>query len=182
MKRLGVIEECPREVDFLNPLLPIKKSNGKWRICLDSRRLNQCTKKDDFPFPNMMGILQRIQKSKYFTVIDLSESYYQVGLEDSSKDKTAFRTNKGLFRFVVMPFGLTNVPATMARLMVKVIGYDLEPWVYVYLDDIIILANTFDEHLELIRIVAGRLTRAGLTINLSKSKFCQTSIHDLGYV
>lgn len=81
MKSLGLIEECPGAVDFLNPLLPIKKANGKWQICLDSRRLNQCTKRDEFPFPNMMGILQRIQKSKYFTVIDLSESYYQVPLE-----------------------------------------------------------------------------------------------------
>lgn len=182
MKSLGVIEECPGPVDFLNPLLPIKKSNGKWRICLDSRRLNQSTKKDDFPFPNMMGILQRIQRSKYFTVIDLSESYYQVPLEDQAKDKTAFRTNKGLFRFVVMPFGLTNAPATMARLMSTVLGHDLEPKVYVYLDDIIIMSNSLEEHLELIRIVAERLQRAGLTINLTKSKFCQTKIKYLGYV
>lgn len=182
MKKLGVIEECPGPIDFLNPLLPIKKSNGKWRICLDSRCLNQCTKKDDFPFPNMMGILQRIQRSKYFTVIDLSESYYQVALDNHAKDKTAFKTNKGLFRFVVMPFGLTNAPATMARLMTHVLGHDLEPKVYVYLDDIIIMSNSLEEHLELIRIVADRLRLAGLTINLTKSKFCQTKITYLGYV
>lgn len=96
MRRLGAIEPCQKAVDFLNPLLPIKKPNGKWRICLDSRRLNQCTKKDEFPFPNMMGILQRIPKAKYFSVIDLSESYYQVPLDEEAKNKTAFRTNKGL--------------------------------------------------------------------------------------
>lgn len=182
MQRLGVVEECKGVVDFLNPILPIKKANGKWRICLDSRRLNQSTKKDDYPFPNMMGILQRIQRSKYFSVIDLSESYYQVPLEESAKDKTAFRTNKGLFRFTVMPFGLTNAPATMARLMARIIGHDLEPWVYVYLDDIIIMSNSFEEHLRLIRIVAERLLHAGLTINLGKSKFCQTKIKYLGYI
>lgn len=182
MEKLGVIEECHGPVDFLNPLLPIKKANGKWRICLDSRRLNQCTKKDDFPFPNMMGILQRIPKSKYFSVIDLSESYYQVPLEASAKDKTAFRTNKGLYRYTVMPFGLTNAPATMARLMTRVLGHDLEPYVYVYLDDIIIVSNSIDEHIRLIQIVAERLRRAGLTINLQKSKFCQKKIKYLGYV
>lgn len=182
MKRLGAIEECHKAVDFLNPLLPVKKANGKWRICLDSRRLNQCTKKDEFPFPNMMGILQRIQKSKYFSVIDLSESYYQVPLEEEAKNKTAFRTNKGLYRFVVMPFGLTNAPATMARLMSQVLGHDLEPHVHVYLDDIIIVSNSFEEHLRLIRIVAQRLQAAGLTINIQKSKFCQTKIRYLGYV
>lgn len=182
MKDLGVIEECDGPVDFLNPLLPIKKANGKWRICLDSRRLNQCTKKDDFPFPNMMGIIQRLPKSKFFSVIDLSESYYQVPLELSARDKTAFRTNKGLFRFVVMPFGLTNAPATMARLMSRVLSHDLEPYVYVYLDDIIIVSNSLDEHIRLIKIVADRLKNAGLTINLQKSKFCQKAIKYLGYV
>lgn len=182
MRDLGVIEECHGPVDFLNPLLPIKKPNGKWRICLDSRRLNECTKKDDFPFPNMMGIIQRLPKSKFFSVIDLSESYYQVPLEDSAKDKTAFRTNKGLFRFVVMPFGLTNAPATMARLMSRVLGHDLEPYVYVYLDDIIIVSNSLEEHIRLIQLVAERLGRAGLTINLQKSKFCQKKITYLGYV
>lgn len=157
MQKLGVVEECSGPVEFLNPLLPIKKANGKWRICLDSRQLNSCTKRDDFPFPNMTGILQRIQKSRYFSVIDLSESYYQVSLTNSAKDKTAFRTNKGLFRFVVMPFGLTNAPATMARLMTKVLGHDLEPFVYVYLDDIIITSLSFEHHCELIRKVAERL-------------------------
>lgn len=182
MLRLGVIEECSGPVDFLNPLLPIKKANGKWRICLDSRRLNSCTKRDDFPFPNMLGILQRIRKSRYFTVIDLSESYYQVGLAPEAKDKTAFRTNKGLFRFVVMPFGLTNAPASMARLMSKVLGHDLEPFVYVYLDDIIITSDSFEQHCELIGGVAERLRKAGLTINVQKSKFCQRQIRYLGYV
>lgn len=182
MKNLGVIEECPQAVDFLNPLLPIKKANGKWRICLDSRRLNQYTKRDEFPFPNMMGIVQRIPQSKFFTVIDLSESYYQVALERSSKNMTAFRTTKNLYRFTVMPFGLSNAPATMARLMAKVLGHDLEPWVHVYLDDIIIVSNSLEEHLQLIREVARRLQNAGLTINLQKSKFCQTKIRYLGYV
>lgn len=96
----------------------------------------------------MMGILQRIQRSKYFSVIDLSESCYQVALKEPAKDKTAFRMNKGLYRFVVMPFGLTNALATMARLMARILGHDLEPKVYVYLDDIINLSNSLEEHLE----------------------------------
>ncbi|XP_055590950.1 uncharacterized protein LOC129743032 [Uranotaenia lowii] len=82
----------------------------------------------------------------------------------------------------LMAFGLRNAPACMQRCMSIVLGHDLEPWVYVYLDDIIILSNSFDEHVRLIRVVAERLTRAGLTINLEKSKFCKTHIRYLGYV
>lgn len=182
MKNLGVIEECDGPIDFLNPILPVKKSNGNWRICLDSRRLNQVTKRDDFPFPSMTNILHRIKKSKFFSIIDLSESYYQVPLEESSKGKTAFRTNNGLYRFSVMPFGLSNAPATMARLMKKVLGHDLEPYVYVYLDDTIIATEDFNSHLQLIKIVAERFRKAGLTINVQKSNFCQTKIKYLGYI
>lgn len=182
LRKLDVIEECEGSADFLNPLLPIKKPTGKWRICLDSRRLNSMTKRDEFPIPNMTQILQRIKKVRFFSVIDLTESYYQVELNEEAKNKTAFRTNKGLYRFKVMPFGLTNAPATMCRLMSKVLGHDLEPFVYVYLDDIIITSETFEEHIRLIRCVAERLRNSGLTINILKSKFCQTSIKYLGYV
>lgn len=70
----------------------------------------------------------------------------------------------------------------MARLMSRVLGHDLEPYVYVYLDDIIIVSNSLEEHIRLIQIVAERLQRAGLTINLQKSKFCQKKITYLGYV
>lgn len=180
--KLDVIEPCAEAADFLNPLLPIKKPNGKWRICLDCRRLNSMTKKDEFPIPNMVQILQRIRKARYFTVIDLTESYYQVSLEKSARSKTAFRTNKNLYRFKVMPFGLTNAPATMTRLMATVLGHDLEPYVYVYLDDVIITSETFEEHIRLLKCVADRLRRANLTINLAKSKFCQKSIKYLGYI
>lgn len=105
----------------------------------------------------MTVILQRIKRARYFSVIDLTESYYQVELDADAKNKTAFRTNKGLYRFKVMPFGLTNAPATMSRLMVKVLGHDLEPFVYVYLDDIIITSESLEEHLRLIKIVGDRL-------------------------
>lgn len=180
--QLDVIEPCKEAPDFINPLLPIKKPNGKWRICLDCRRLNSMTKRDEFPIPNMVQILQRIKKARYFSVIDLTESYYQVQLEENAKSKTAFRTNKNLYRFKVMPFGLTNAPATMTRLMAQVLGHDLEPYVYVYLDDIIITSETFEEHIRLLKCVALRLTTANLTINLAKSKFCQKNIKYLGYV
>lgn len=182
MKSLGVIEECHGPVDFLNPILPVKKSSGKWRICLDSRGLNQVTKRDDFPFPSMTNILHRVKKSKYFSIIDLSESYYQVPLEKNSKNKTAFRTGKGLYRFTVMPFGLTNAPATMARLITKVLGHDLEPFVFTYLDDTIVATEDFATHIKMLEIIGKRFKAAGLTINIQKTKFCQTTIKYLGYV
>ena len=180
LKSLDLIEEC--ESEFINPLLPVKKGENKWRLCLDARRLNSLTKRDEYPFPNMSQILFRIQKSKYFTTIDLKDAYHQVLLHPDSRNLTAFRTAKGLFRYKTMPFGLLNSGATLSRLMTRVIGYDLSPKVWVYLDDIIITSDTLEEHLKLLEIVANRLRNANLTISIEKSKFCQKSVRYLGFI
>lgn len=179
MKELDIIEESTS--DWCNPLLPVKKASGEWRICLDCRRVNEITKNEAYPFPDMLGILGRIEKSKYFTVIDLSKAYWQIPLEEASRDYTSFRAGKQLFRFKVMPFGLKGAPITQTKLMNKVLGFDLEPHVYVYLDDIIITSRSLDEHFRLLRIVAERLIKANLSISLEKSKFCQKQISYLGY-
>lgn len=177
---MDAIEDC--NSDFVNPLLPVKKPNGKWRLCLDARRLNQMTKRDEYPFPNMVNILERLETSKYFSIIDLKDAYHQVTLESDCRDYTAFRTRKGLFRYKTMPFGLLNSGATLCRLMNKVLKFDLQPRVFVYLDDIIVTSNTLEEHFLLLEIVANRLRNAELTISVEKSKFCQKSVRYLGYV
>lgn len=177
---MDAIEECTS--DFVNPLLPVRKPNGKWRLCLDARRLNQMTKRDEYPFPNMVNILERLEHSKYFSIIDLKDAYHQVTLDVKCRDYTAFRTNKGLYRYKTMPFGLLNSGATLCRLMNKVLKFDLQPRVFVYLDDVIITSQTLEEHFKLLEIVANRLRSANLTISIEKSKFCQKSVRYLGYV
>lgn len=179
MKELDVIEESTSE--WCNPLLPVKKSSGEWRICLDCRRINDVTKNEAYPFPDMLGILGRLEKSKFFSVIDLSKAYWQIPLEETSRDMTSFRAGKHLYRFKVMPFGLKGAPITQTKLMNRVLGFDLEPQVHVYLDDIIITSKTLPEHFQLLRKVTERLKAANLSISLEKSRFCQKRISYLGY-
>lgn len=179
-KRLDVIEECITE--YSSPLVPVKKASGKIRVCLDLRRINTITKKDAYPMRNMSEIFHRLQKAKYFSVVDLKDAYFQIPLKNNSRNFTAFRTPKGLFRFKVMPFGLKNAPFTMTRLMNRAIGFDLEPKVFIYLDDIVIVSETLDEHFRLLEEVAARLRKAGLTISVEKSRFCRKQVRYLGYL
>lgn len=81
-----------------------------------------------------------------------------------------------------MPFGLKNAPAVWQRLMDKIIGADLEPFVFVYLDDIIVITETFEKHLEILSILFGRLRDAGLTLSREKSHFCKPELKYLGYI
>jgi transposase InsO family protein len=181
MLDLGVIQ--PSKSSWAFPLVPVRKSNGKLRLCLDSRKLNEVTKRDNYPIPHMGRITKRLEKSEYFSAIDMSDAFWQVELEESSREKCAFIVHgKGLFEHVRMPFGLVNSPMTMARLMDQVLKTDLEPFVFCYMDDIIVATKTFEQHMELLTEVAHRMSAAGLAINLTKSFFCKKQIKYLGLI
>lgn len=88
-----------------------------------------------------------------------------------------------MFQYTRMPFGLVNSPATLARLMDRVLGHGvLEPYVFVYLDDIVVVTETFEHHVQLLREIARRLNGANLMINLEKSQFGVPEIPFLGYL
>lgn len=181
MLKMGVI--VPSSSEWSSPIVAVEKKTGKLRICLDSRKLNEVTIKEAYPLPYITRILGRIQSSKYLTSIDLSDAFWQVPLDPASQAKTAFRVpGRGLFMYATMPMGLCNSAQTMSRLMDVVLGCDLEPSVFYYLDDIIVCTETFEEHLRIMEIVAKRLKSAKLTINLSKSKFCCKELKYLGYL
>ena len=74
------------------PILFVPKKNGQWRMCVDYRALNKQTIKDKFPLPRIDELLERLGKARVFTAIDLASGYHQIGVEDNSIEKTAFRT------------------------------------------------------------------------------------------
>ena len=181
MLKLDVIE--PAYSPWGNPLVAVPKSNGDIRVCLDSRKLNEVTKKDAYSIPMITRILSRLRESKYITTIDLKDAFWQIPLAANSKEKTAFTVpGRGQFQFKKMPFGLCNAAQTQSRLMDRVLGFDLEPYVFAYIDDIVIMSNSFSAHVDLISEVALRLQKAGLTVNLDKCRFCRKKVTYLGYV
>lgn len=100
------------------------------------RRLNALTKKDVYPLPRIDDILDTLGKLKYFSSLDLASGYWQVELDEESRQKSAFITHCGLYEFIRMPFGLCNAPATFQRLMQTVLsGLEWDPC-FSYIDDI----------------------------------------------
>jgi len=181
MEKLGVIEKSKSPSS--NPLVVARKPNGKIRLCLDSRKLNEITVKDAFPLPLINDILGRLTGTAYLSSIDLKDAFWQVELAEEDREKTAFTVpGRGLFQFRRMPFGLCNAAQSLSRLMHQVIGNDLEPDVFTYLDDIVIATKTFETHVQRLKQVAERLKSAGLTISIEKSKFCVKSLKYLGFL
>ena len=181
MVGLGVIEESHSA--WSSPIVLVLKSNGKARLCLDSRSLNSVTLKDAYPMPNLEGIIGRLDATRYITSIDLKDAFWQNPLDQESKEKTAFSISwRPLYHFVRMPFGLCNAAQTMCQLMDKVIPYELRHSVFVFIDDLLVCSPDFDSHMELLALVASHLRAANLTINVEKSKFVMRQVEYLGYI
>ena len=107
------------------------------------------TKLDVFPLPRVDDSLDLLAKVKYLSTLDLALGYWQVSMAPESVEKTAFTTHSGLYEFAVMPFGLCNAPATFQRLMERVLAGLARNTCTVYLDDILVMGATFEEHLQI---------------------------------
>uniref|UniRef100_A0A1Y1L0V4 RNA-directed DNA polymerase n=1 Tax=Photinus pyralis TaxID=7054 RepID=A0A1Y1L0V4_PHOPY len=166
-----------------SPIILVKKKDNSYRFCVDFRKINKVTVKDAYPIPQVSATLDKLKNAKYLSTIDIKSAFYQIPLEEDSKQFTAFTIpNRGLFQFKRLPFGLSNSPATWQRCIDKVISNDLEPYVFVYLDDIVVVTQDFDKHLSTLKEVFYRLNSAGLTVSKEKCALCKSQLKYLGYI
>ena len=180
MLRLGVIEES--ESPWSNRTTIVRKP-GKNRFCLDARKLNDRTVKDAYPLQNIDGILSRLDYTHFISSVDLKHAFWQIELEEQSKAYTAFTVpGRPLYQFRVMPFGLCNAAQRLCRLMDRVVPHRLRSHVFVYLDDLLVVAPDFETHCTVLEEIAECLKKANLTIGLKKSNFCFKELRYLGFV
>ena len=147
---------------WASPVVIVPKKDGSKRFCVDYRRLNAVTRRDVYPLPRIDDILDAAGGAKYFSSLDLASGYWQVELDQEAREKSAFTTHRGLFEFTRMPFGLCNAPATFQRLMQAILAGLEGTSCFVYLDDILVVSDTFEDHLKHLSEVFMRLRRAGL--------------------
>lgn len=147
---------------------------------MDFTKLNDATIKDAQPLPRIDDTLDALHGSKWFITLDLKVRYWQDPITEQHKEKTAFRTSSGkLMEFNVMPFGLCNDPATFSRLMDTVLSGLAWDICLAYLDDIIIFARTWQEHLHRLRLVLQQLREAKLTLHPGK---CTLAAHQVAFL
>jgi Reverse transcriptase (RNA-dependent DNA polymerase) len=139
----------------------VQKKDGSWRPCGDYRRLNLQTKHDCYPIPHIWDFSANLAGCKYFSKIDLVKGYYQVPMAPEDIPKTAVLTPFGLYEFLYMPFGLRNAAQSFQRIMDKVFAG--LPFVFIYLDDILIASNTWEQHVQHLKQVFALLVAWGTT-------------------
>nr|KAH0808057.1 hypothetical protein GEV33_014734 [Tenebrio molitor] len=162
----------PSDSPWSSPILLVKKSSGGYRLCFDGS-----------PLPRVDRILSMLRGAKFISSIDLKNAFWQIPLDPDSKPKRAFAIpGRGLFHFNVLPFGLTNAAQRQQCLVDRIFGPELEPHVFVYLDDLIIIASSFEKHVQTLREVIERLGDAGLTVNAKKCQLFRSNLKYLGFI
>jgi hypothetical protein len=178
-----VIEESTSS--WHSPVVLVKKAGyNEYRFAVDYRRLNKISKPQHYPMPRLTYIFNAIgsTKANYFTSLDLGKAFWQVPLDEESREKAAFICYDGIFTFKKMSFGLQGAPATFLSLMLKVLSGISWKYVLCYIDDVIIFSTSFLEHLKHLNEVFCRLRSAGLKLSPPKCHFTQKKLYYLGHV
>jgi hypothetical protein len=154
LQRSGFIR--PSSSPWGAPVLFVEKDK-RLRMCVDYRSLNEVTIKNKYPFPRIDDLFDQLKGAKYFSKVDLRSGYHQLKIRENDIPKTAFVTCYGQYEFTVMSFGLTNAPAYFMNLMNKVFMEDLDKFVIVFIDDILVYSKSVEEHEQHLQVVLEKL-------------------------
>ena len=181
MLKAGVIE--PSTARYSSPPIIIERPGKKPRFCIDYRKLNEVTADEASVLPKIHESVKDLGDSRIFTVLDLKSGYWQIPLEDGSKEYSTFTTPDGAaYQFNVMPFGLKTAPCTFQKFMAKdVLTGFLHHFCKVYLDDIIVYSVNLKAHMSHLRTVFERLRLHNLKVSPEKCVVATSEIVYLGH-
>jgi len=188
----GKLQECIRDLldkkiiqhsesPFNSPVVVVPKKDGSIRLCVDYRKVNECTVKKSFYFPDTSELFDRLGGNKYFSTLDMQKGYYQVKMEKDSIQKTAFSCSEGHFEFLRMPFGLCNAPCTFQSVVQSILSKENNKTCLIYLDDIIVFGRTKEEHNQRLKLVFEKLFAAGVKLSFKKCQFLRPEVKFLGH-
>ena len=175
----GILEKVSHS-NWAAPIVAVPKKDGTFRICGDYKvTVNPALDVDQYPLPKPSDLFASLAGGQKFSVLDLSQAYQQLLLDEESKAYTTINTHKGLYQYTRLPFGIASAPAIFQKTMdVLLQGI---PHVMCYIDDILVTGVDDTEHLRNLEEVLQRLEHYGLRVKKSKCEFMQPSVNYLGH-
>jgi len=176
-----IVEPCVSE--YASPVVIAWKKDRSPRVCIDYHRLNKKIYKDRYPLPLIEDLLDKLRRTKVFSILDLKSGFFHVPVAPDSRKYTAFVTSSGQYWFLKTPMGLSIAPPVFQRYINTAFRQLVQQGtILVYMDDIIILALDENEALERLQIVLKTASEYGLELNLKKLKLLKKRIEFLGYI
>ena len=177
---LDIIE--PSKSAWSSPVVPVRKKDGKLRLCVDYRRLNAVIKPDRFPLLNLTDSIYGLFGMKYFSTMDVVKGYYHLQLAESAREVTTFSSPRGHWQFKRFPFGLRDAPAAFQREMTYILGEYSHRNVMVYIDDVLVMNATFEEHVATVRKLLTTLRTYGIKVKPEKCSWFRSEVEYLGHM
>ena len=165
---------CTNLSSWSAPIIVVPKGNEGKCLVIDDRALNKVTRKFTLPMPKVEDTFSKLNGATYFTTLDLRAGHHHIPFDKPSIPKTAFNSPFGKFEYAKVPFGLAQPPAYFQELMTGILK-DF-PFSIAYLDDIIILSKTPQEHISHIRMVFEKLKLANLSMKKAGAVFSPKKI------
>ena len=163
------------------PVLLVRKKDGSFRLVIDYRALNSVTKDENWPLPNINDIFDSLKGNTYFSSLDLKSGYFQCAIRESDQCKTAFEANGKKYEFTRVPMGLKSSPVTFSKLMSLILSEKKLPTAWIYLDDILCVNKTFDDHLNNLKEVFQLFEKNNLKLQPAKCHLFQEEVVFLGH-
>ena len=162
------------------PTFIVPKKTGDARIVFDYRKLNAMTKRNEYPLPRTDELIERFRGKKIITSLDIKSGYHHIKVRDGDQEKLAFSFAGRMYEWNVMPFGPTNAPACFQAAMHKL--FDGLDFMIIYMDDLTIVSDTIEEHLEHLQIVFDIMKEYRINLRIDKCAFAVKNTEYLGFV
>lgn len=154
----------PSHSAWRSPIVLVPKPESTIHYCRDYRVVNKLTAFNAYPMPQADILIGQLGQAQYLSALDHTKGYWQVPVKSQDREKTAFATPSGLFRFKRMPFGLHGVATTFQRLVDHALE-GCETFSRAHIDDIVVSSSSWEEHLAHLHQVLQALEKAELKAN-----------------
>ena len=178
-------EQEIREVEYpkwLANVVLVKKTNGKWRLCIDFTKINRACPKDSFPLPRINLIVDATAGHELLSFMDAFSGYNQISMDPSDQEKTSFVTGRGTYYYRVMPFGLKNAGATYQRLVNRMFQKQIGTFMEVYIDEMLVKLIKAELHITHLAKAFQVLRRYNMKLNPVKCTFGVSAGKFLGFI
>ena len=174
-----------REVEYpewLTNVVLVKKTNDKWRFCIDFTYINRACPKDSFSLPQIDLIVDATTSHELLSFMDAFSGYNQISMDPNDQENTSFVTRQGTYCYRVMPFELKNAGATYQRLVNKMFQKQIRASMEVYIDDMLVKSVKADLHITHLAEAFQVLKSYNMKLNPAKCAFGVSAWKFFGFI